>query len=305
MKQTGDLHGSALPFVRRHRAFFTGLFLVVPTLVTLLLLVYTLMKAEFLQGWCPLFIISENSYGLTKGSPVTVSGMTIGHVQDVELIREGVVGVRFKIKRDYQRLIRRDTRARFQQKNIVVGDWTIELTGGTPSASEIVDNDTLQSVAPIRLDRTITQITSMVTLLETMLTGILEGKGTVGRLLTDDSIIELAHGIGSDIERVLAAAQFSLRGADTLINELTLLGRNGGGFIDSLNRITQQVRTALDDAGIVLKNFRDASEDVSPMLREVREDIGEAERMMKTLQRSWIYRQLSGSEDDPLLKGAP
>ena len=296
---------SPVPFVRRHRNFFAGIFLLIPFIVIPVLLVYTLMKAEFMQGWCRLNVVSENSYGLTKGSPVTISGMTIGYVQEVVLIREGAVGVRFKIKREYQPLIRKDTRALFQQKNIMVGDWIIALTGGTPDTAVVVENDTLRSIAPIRLDRTITQITSMVTLVETMLTGILEGKGTVGRLLTEDSLVELAYGIGDDVERLLRSAQTSLRGTDTLIGELTSLGRSGGGFIDSLTLVMQRVHTSLDDAGAILKNLRGASDDVGPMLREVRDDIAEAERIMKTLRQSWIYRQLAGPGEDPLLKEGP
>ena len=41
------------------------------------------------------------------------------------------------------------------------------------------------------------------------------------------------------------------------------------------------------------------------MLREVRDDIAEAERIMKTLRQSWIYRQLAGPGEDPLLKEGP
>ncbi|MBN1576743.1 MAG: MCE family protein [Chitinispirillaceae bacterium] len=305
MRRTGDAYASSIPFIRRHRNFFAGVFLLIPMIVIPALLVYTLMKAEFMQGWCRLYVMSENGYGLTKGSPVTVSGMTIGHVQEVVLVREGAVGVRFKIKREYQQLIRKDTRARFQQKNIVVGDWTIELTGGTTGSAVVAENDTLQSVAPIRLDKTINQVTAMVTLLETMLTNVLEGKGTIGRLLTEDTLIDLINVIGRNVDDLVSATQGSLRGVDTLILELTALGRSGSGFIDSLNFVAERVRTSLDDAGVILKNLRGASEDVTPMLTEVREDIGEAEKMMKTLQQSWIYRTISRARDDPLLKGSP
>ncbi|MBN1309125.1 MAG: MCE family protein [Chitinispirillaceae bacterium] len=305
MRRMGGVHAASMPFVRRHRNFFAGAFLLIPMIVIPALLAYTLMKAEFLQGWCRLYVMSENGYGLTKGSPVTVSGMTVGHVQEVMLVREGVVGVRFKIKREYQPLIRRDTRARFQQKNIVVGDWTIELTGGTPGAAVVAENDTLQSIAPMRLDRTINQVATMVTLIETMLTGVLEGKGTVGRLLMEDTLVELVNGIGRNFDELVSATQGSLRGVDTLIRELTALGRSGSGFIDSLTFVAERVRTSLDDAGVVLKDLRGASGEVAPMLTGVRDDLGEAEKMMRTLQQSWIYRALSGPHDDPLLKGSP
>lgn len=305
MKRVADRQQSSMPFVRRHRTFFAGLFLIIPLVVIPVLLGYTLMKAEFLQSWCRLYVTSENSYGLTRGSPVTVSGMTVGHVQKVELVREGVVGVRFKIRKDYQPLIRRNTVARFQQKNIVVGDWTIALTGGTEDEPAVEEGDTLQSEAPIRLDRTISQVTSMVTLVETMLTGVLEGKGAVGKLLTEDSLVQMAQQIGRNVDKLVRATEATLVNADKLINELTGLGRSGSGFIDSLNRISSQVSGAIDKATAIIDNLEGPSEDVAPLLGDVQEDLSEVERMMKALQQSWIYRKITGENGDPFLKGSP
>ena len=116
-KQTGT-------FVRRNRAFFVGLFIIIPAVAIPFLLFYSLLKADFLQGWCYLHVVYENSYGLTKGNQVTISGMPIGHVSEIELVREGVVGVLLKVRRQYQPLIRKDTRAQLKQKSFVVGDWS-------------------------------------------------------------------------------------------------------------------------------------------------------------------------------------
>ena len=304
--KTGNVHHSAsVPFVRRHRTFFAGLFLVIPLVLIPVLLGYTLMKAEFMQRWCHLHTFSGNSYGLTKGSPVTISGMTIGHVGEVRLISEGMVGIRFKIRDSYRPLVHRDTRARFLQKNIVVGDWTIELTGGTDSSPVVEENDTLPSEAPLRLDRTIMQVTAMVTSLETMINGVLAGKGSVGRLLTEDTLVEMVQRIARNVDGLITVAQTTLENADTLVDEISSVGRSGGGFIDSLAFVTEQVRVALEDAVVLLANLRGASENVTPMMNEVQEDLDEAERMMQTIQRNWLYRKIAGKRDDPLLKEGP
>ncbi len=302
---TAQERTASVPFIRRHRTFFAGLFLVIPLVLIPVLLVYTLMKAEFMQKWCHLYTFSESSYGLTRGSPVTISGMTVGHVREVLLINEGVIGIRFKIRESYRSLVHRDTRARFQQKNIVVGDWTIELTGGTPSVPVVAENDTLRSEAPLRLDRTINQVTAMVTSLETMINGILAGKGSVGRLLTEDTLIESVNRITGTVEEVLNNVQTTLSGADTLIGELTTVGRSGGNFIDSLSFVTERIRTVLADAVTVLGNLRGASGEVAPLITDVRSDLDEAERMLQTLQQSWLYRKIAGKRDDPLLKEGP
>lgn len=305
MKIAGERGSATVPFVRKHRTFFAGLFLIIPLVLIPVLLAYTLMKAEFMQKWCYLYTFSENSYGLTKGSPVTISGMTIGHVQEVRLISEGSVGIRFKIRDSYRPLVHRNTKARFQQKNIVVGDWTIELTGGATSGPVVEEYDTLLSEAPLRLDKTITQVTAMVTSLETMINGVLAGKGTVGQLLTEDTLVALIHRIALNIDGLIAVAKTTLASADTMVGEITTVGRSGGTFIDSLSLITDQVRVAMDEAGTLLGNLRGASGNVAPLMQGVQDDLDEAQRMMQTLQHSWIYRKVAGKRDDPLLKEAP
>jgi phospholipid/cholesterol/gamma-HCH transport system substrate-binding protein len=299
------VNSSHVPFVRRHRDFFAGLFLLIPLVVIPALLVYTFTKAEFLQGWCHLYTTSVNSYGLTKGSPVTVSGMTIGYVQEVVLIREGAVMVKFKVEKDYQHLIRKDTRARFQQKNIMVGDWIIELTGGTPSVAAVGENDTLPSIAPVGIDKTINQVTAMVTSLDSLISGIIAGKGTVGKLLTEDTLVDLVVAVIRGVDSLVASARGTMGKTDTLLAEVTALGRNGNGFIDSLMFVSGKLRGSLDEVEAILKNLHGASDDVTPLLKNLDNDLGEAEKMMKTLEQSWLYRKVTGPADDPLLKESP
>ncbi len=300
-----DIGPADVPFIRRHRNFFVGLFMTTPLIIIPVLLGYTLMKAEFLQGWCRLYVLSDNSYGLTKGNPVTVSGITVGYVREVELVREGVVKVVFTIKRRYKSLIRKDTRCRFQQKNMLVGDWTIELTGGSPQAAVIEEDDTLQTIETVRLEHTVTQITNMISTFENIIRDVSEGKGTVGRLLKEDILLKVAQEVGLSVGQVLSAARSSMAGIDTLIKEMTTAGRGGSGFIDSLQSILIQVKASLEDASVILKNLRNASEDVEPLMREVKDDIAEADMMIRSLKRSWIYRRIAGEGADCLLKDVP
>src|SRR5512136_902322 len=98
-KSTGQINDS---FVRRHRTFFVGLFILIPLVVIPTLLLYTLMKSEVLRSWCRLHAVYDQSYSLGKGSQVLLSGMRIGHVTGVTLVKEGNVDVAFKIERRYR-----------------------------------------------------------------------------------------------------------------------------------------------------------------------------------------------------------
>ena len=74
-------------FVRRNRTFFVGLFVIIPALVLPFLLVYSLFKAEFMQGWCYLHGLSEQLWSHQK--PGHNVGMHIGHVERYPLSKRG------------------------------------------------------------------------------------------------------------------------------------------------------------------------------------------------------------------------
>lgn len=296
----------SVSFVRRHRTFFAGLFVLIPAVVIPVVLIYSLMKAEFIQGWCHLHVTVDNAYGLLKGSPVTISGMSIGHVEEVVLHHEGKIGIKFKIQRSYNYLVKQDTRARIQQKSPVVGEWIIELTGGSDSAKNAVENDTLVAIMPFRFDNTIQQVTSVIANIESLVTGITQGRGSIGQILVKDTLAGLVNKIGRDVSTMIGSAGSTMHNVDSLLGELTLLGKNGNGMIDSFSFVAAEVRTSLAQVVAILENVKDASGHVEPLLEDVRFEIGEADRMMRSLQQSWIYRQIDGGKrDDPMLKEAP
>ncbi|NLD98300.1 MAG: MCE family protein [Fibrobacter sp.] len=293
------------PLVRRHRPFFVGLFVIIPGVVLPLFLFYTLLKVEFLHGWCVLYAKYENSYGITTGNQVTISGMNIGHITDVSLVREGEVVVRMKVNRQYQHLIRKNTRAQLKQKNFVVGDWNVELTGGSDDNLQVADGDTLISEFPIQIDRTINQITGMVTAIEQTVQLALSGKGTVGRLLNEDSIVNILYGVGHNVEDATSQSKQVLAGTESLIkkvNDLPLLAKP---IIDTIQTASNKISAALDSVNKFIATINIASNDIPPSISQLRSEIAEAETMMKTLQNSWLYRKMAGKTEDPVLNANP
>ena len=93
-------------FVRRNRTFCRS-FVIIPALVLPFLLVYSLSKQNSCRDGVYLHAVYQNSYGLTKGNQVTMSGMHIGHVGEISLVKEGIVIVTMKVGKQYQPLIQR------------------------------------------------------------------------------------------------------------------------------------------------------------------------------------------------------
>ena len=56
--------------------------------------------------------------------------------------------------------------------------------------------DTLLSEFPIQIDKAVAQIVGMISTVEQTLHTVLSGKGTIGRLITEDTLINQLQGLG-------------------------------------------------------------------------------------------------------------
>jgi phospholipid/cholesterol/gamma-HCH transport system substrate-binding protein len=79
---------------------------------------------------------AESGLNLTPGQPVKYKGFRIGKVAQVALDERGQVLVELVVFGDYLRFIREDSVAELRPEN-AIGDFVIEITGGTPDAKPL------------------------------------------------------------------------------------------------------------------------------------------------------------------------
>jgi ABC-type transporter Mla subunit MlaD len=276
---------------RRHRAFFVGLFVIVPAIVIPLLLVYTLGKSELLQDWRTLHVLYESSHGLARGDAVTVSDIRVGHVKSVDLTAEGKAFVTLKILRRHAHLVRKDSRAALTRKSMVVGDWTVSLTGGSEEYPPVEENDTLAGEPPFGFDLIIDRATSMVATLEELLREASEGKGLVAHLIRDDTLVNVIYAVLGDVRRIASTTQRTMRHAEQAVDRFDKLGEAGIGVADSLQVTIDSVEAAISDARVLLENLGGASEQLPGMFDQAIVDLHEIEILLKGLQRHWLFRR--------------
>ncbi len=305
---------SAEPFVRKHRNFFVGIFILIPLLTIPVLLVYTVLKSDGFRKWYTLYVFYDNSQGLKKGNQVTISGTSVGHVKEVELVRERVVCVSFQIREPYYELINKKTRAELKQKGFV-GDWEIELKGdslakeGTPG---IKNGDTLIAVNAASLSKTIENATATLKKVDGLINDIKEGRGTVGQLFTDDSLYTYAKQIGANTagltenaKQLTYAVRGTVRKTDSLLMTLKNVGDGGKTMIDTLMTVIATLRVSLEETQAIVANLKTVSDDAPELMDRLQDNIGEAELMMRSLQKNWLLRQTMGKQPDPLLDQTP
>lgn len=292
-------------FVRRHRTFFVGLFILIPLVVIPTLLLYTLMKAEVFRSWCRLHTVYDQSYSLGKSSQVLLSGMRIGYVTGVTLVSDGSVDVAFKIERRYRPFIRKDSRALIRQKNLVVGDWEILIAGGTKDAPEVADDDTLAPEYSLSIDKLTAQITGMIGQMDSIIRRIAAGKGAVGKLLSEDTVISQTSDILRNVNGITVQSANIMKQVDSMFRTVNSVGASSVELVDSLKTVMAGIQKTLGDAQSVMANARDASEHFGPMIDQIQGNLDNAEVMMRGLQKNWLIRKMTGKPEDNMLKNEP
>lgn len=132
--------------------------------------------------------------GLRSGAPVWIFGTEIGSVKKINL--DPVYGtiVTMSVVKSAQGFIKKDSEASVLTMGLL-GDKYVELSAGSPLAESIHPREMIKGTAQMEFTDimatsavTITKMTEFINKLDTLVTQIGKGEGTVTKLLTDPAI---------------------------------------------------------------------------------------------------------------------
>jgi phospholipid/cholesterol/gamma-HCH transport system substrate-binding protein len=300
MNKTAAAQGPAgEPFHRRHRNLFVGLFIAIPLIILPGFLLYTTIKTA--KQWDYLYVRYPNANGLARNGAVTILGMKVGFIETVTLNEAGYIDVKAKIKHQYLPMVKKDSKASLQQKNVAFGDWEIALTEGTKTSPPIKNGDTLQSTVQTPIAKTLEQVNKTVETLQKILQQILEGKGTVGRLIKEDTVINLVQKAERNTNGLITRAYTTLARVDTILIKVAQIGDKGKVLADSVIGISGKVGKLITDVNLLVNSFQTAAKDVPGLMNRVQKDIADVELMLKALQNNVIIKSGISSQSDPML----
>ncbi|HUI93633.1 MAG TPA: MlaD family protein [Chitinivibrionales bacterium] len=305
MNRSSDIsRPSGEAFHRRYRNLFVGVFILIVVVILAILFLFTVFR-DRLEKWDHLFVKYDTASGLASNGAVTILGMKVGSIEKVSLNPAGHIEVKLKIKRMYTPYIHRDSRARLQQKNVAIGDWEIDLTRGSPDSPSVKSGDTLLSEVQAPLAKTLDQVTKTVEVLQKILQDISEGKGTVGRLIKEDTLLVLAHSTARNANGLILRAYTTLARLDTILAKVAQIGEKGKDIADSVKTIASKVGTLVSDVNLLVKSVHSMSQDLPSVMTRVQADITEVELLLKALQSNFIIKSGINSQADPLMNDNP
>ena len=139
-----------------------------------------------------------NAGGVQEGSPVRVSGVTVGSVTDIEFIGSDVEML-LELREDMQERVRTESRATIGSVSLL-GEGAVDINA-TTTGQPIPEWGYVPTGAPTAQMADVTaQASKGIGEITALITDIRAGKGTVGKLMTDEQLY-------AELQQMTAAAR--------------------------------------------------------------------------------------------------
>lgn len=166
-----------------------------------------------------LVTLVRSAAGLVPGAEVQLAGQAVGQVDRVVLIppedrpESGqAVALWLNVRVSVQSQIREDSRAQVRTQGLL-GDRLIDIRPGSAGARILQDGDTLHAASSVDFDALIAEgseavsdLVEITSNLAELTRGVLEGEGTIGRLVTDAALYDRLVSLAGSMDTLAAIA---------------------------------------------------------------------------------------------------
>ncbi len=291
----------------------TGIFVLVVVAALIVTIVWTGRSQQWFRGTVTLRIIlpEDGAAGIRQGSEVYFLGTRVGSVSDVVVDTTGHMEAWSSIRRDFFRFVRADSSAVVKKKFGVAGDSFFEITRGqgaplSEKNASIVCNEQIQSalesaIEDIRsetllvlkktsagldtwtqlgadLRETRQHLDQVAVRLESMSAGVEQGKGSIGKLLTDTTLADQATNL--------------LGQANQSMSELQ-------GVVTNLSAAVKNVQTAAERLPGITDAAANEAKDLPGLVQQTQISMRELERLIEAMQRNWLIRKYVNRTNPP------
>lgn len=258
------------------RAVIVGIFIFLGLAIFILTVLTLGSQKKTFENTVTVKSFFDDVNGLQKGNNIWFSGVKVGTIKKVTLIGNGKVEVDMNIEEKSLPFIRKDAKARLSTDGLI-GNKIIEIYGGTSRAAQIEQGDLLGNEKLLSTDemmKTLSKnndnIFAITSDFKVISSGLAQGKGSIGRLLTSDT---LANNLNStvltmkkasaNLEKLSAnvtAYTSKLNEKGNLANDLvtdTVIFSKLRSTVSQLQEVadkSKEVMTNLQSAGATLNN---------------------------------------------------
>jgi phospholipid/cholesterol/gamma-HCH transport system substrate-binding protein len=268
------------------RATIVGIFIFIGLAIFILTVLTLGNQQKTFQKSLTVNAVFDDVNGLQKGNNVWFSGVKIGTIKKVSLAGNEKVKVTLGIEEKSKQFIRKDAKAKVSSDGLI-GNKIIVIYGGTLQAPEIQQGDIL-GVEKLKtteemmntLQQSNDNLLDITTGFRTISNDLVAGKGTVGKLLSDDRLMNSIYATTNSLQRAsnkieqlsnsMSNYAGKLQTKGSLANELvtdTVLFRQ-------LKSTAEQLQSASAKSNEVIDDLKQASNSVNQSMTNPKAPLG-------------------------------
>lgn len=209
--------------------------------------------------------------GLQKGNNIWFSGVKIGTIKKVEFYGNSQVRVILNIEEKAQQYIRRDAKVKISSDGFI-GNKILVIYGGSPQFEAVQEGDTLgieKTFSTEDIMNTLQEnnknLLSITGNLKAVSTDLAEGKGSIGKLIKDESLynnlsatsnsLKNASDKAGQVMHSLSIYSAGLNKKGTLANQLV----TDTTVFNSIKKSAKQLNSITDTAAALVSSLNSAT----------------------------------------------
>lgn len=304
------------------KAITVGIFLFIG-LVIFLLGVFTLggQKKTFVKSFS-LNVVFDDIQGLKVGNNVWFSGVKVGTIKKIQFFGTSQVQVFLSVEEEAHKYIHKNAKASIGSDGLI-GNKIVVIDGGSPKFPFIEEGDRLAVNTTLSTDdmmKTLQvnnkNLVDITTDFKLLARNLVEGKGTVGTLLTDQQLANDFKTIVKNLENTTASAnkmanelnafsnKLNTKGglADDLLTDTAVFAKlkssiaelqksaaSASAMTENLNKASGKLTQSDNAAGLLLNDAKTA-EQVKSIMKNLETSSKKLDEDLEALQHNFLLR---------------
>ncbi len=233
--------------------------------------------------------------GLAPGADIQVLGTQMGSVNQIVLNPDGTLYATASIRQQADPYIRRDSKATIRLRYAVAGAAYIDISRGTGKPLDWNFAVLKATVAPNPADaitRTISEIRAQilpllqhanqsVSTLGDLVAGLKAGHGSVGKLLTDDTLINQATATMATLRADIARLEPILAKVPPLLDQ-------SHAVLGNVRKVTGNAAQATPALPAIASNLKTTSANLPALTIQTQATLEQLDKLLAQLRGSWL-----------------
>jgi len=202
--------------------------------------------------------------GLHSGNNIWFSGVKIGTVKKMEFYGKSQVKVIMNINTESKQYIRKDAKVKISTDGLI-GNKILVIYGGTSSAMEIEEGDTLDNETMLSTEDIMSTFQQNNLNVLALTKKLVDGEGTIGKLLNNDSVYYSISATSKSLQKASADAQILIASLANFGDKLNKKGTLANNLVsdtivfNSFKASVLKLQSIADTTKVFVNNLKKAS----------------------------------------------